>query len=411
MSAGEEAFVEILKDLVDGARELLRVMPSCDGEEPLKRLAQMQHQVDGLTAAAVGRARHRRVTWGRIGSILGISEDTARHRHSERYILRRISRLTRSTQQPCSLASLFSTPAATATTTPEGGSGPLAPPAPTEPAVPAGETAEPIAPSSPAYNRLAPILSMLLRTAQLPNKEVSQRIGCSASYLSRILSGDRVPTWTLTQKFAQVCGADPSVLRKVWESQKLSEKDRDATVTQHGTTRMPAAQRLRTAVETLHTKAGRPAAQHLAVASRWTLDTADIAALLEGEVLPTDEVLLAFVRLLGGDLAYFTTLLSDARYEAGMQQTPRQPPPPPAHPPAHAGGTAPLGGLDETMEAFSAAFTAQDPLEGARARLLSKAARRSAAPAEPAAVPIPSPGGTRTRAAVLGRMPPRALWA
>ncbi|MEU0250458.1 helix-turn-helix transcriptional regulator [Streptomyces sp. NPDC006235] len=50
---------------------------------------------------------------------------------------------------------------------------------------------------------------MLIRTAQLTNKEVSSRIGCSPSYLSRILSGERVPTWELTRKFAHACGADP----------------------------------------------------------------------------------------------------------------------------------------------------------------------------------------------------------
>ncbi|XIE81615.1 helix-turn-helix domain-containing protein [Streptomyces sp. SBR177] len=50
---------------------------------------------------------------------------------------------------------------------------------------------------------------MLIRTSKLTNKEVSKKIGCSASYLSRILSGERVPTWTLTRNFAQVCGADP----------------------------------------------------------------------------------------------------------------------------------------------------------------------------------------------------------
>ncbi|MFI6376543.1 helix-turn-helix domain-containing protein [Streptomyces sp. NPDC050546] len=54
---------------------------------------------------------------------------------------------------------------------------------------------------------------MLIRTAQLTNKEVSSRIGCSSSYLSRILSGERVPTWALTRKFAQTCGADPEVPR------------------------------------------------------------------------------------------------------------------------------------------------------------------------------------------------------
>ncbi|MFE3032469.1 hypothetical protein ACFXKY_12545 [Streptomyces canus] len=50
-----------------------------------------------------------------------------------------------------------------------------------------------------AYNRLSPILSALIHTAQLAHKQVSARIGCSASSPSRILSGRRVPTWAMTR--------------------------------------------------------------------------------------------------------------------------------------------------------------------------------------------------------------------
>jgi hypothetical protein len=58
-----------------------------------------------------------------------------------------------------------------------------------------GEGPEQSAPSEPAraaFDRLSPILSMLVRTAQLSTMEGSSRIGGSASYLSRILPGERV---------------------------------------------------------------------------------------------------------------------------------------------------------------------------------------------------------------------------
>ncbi|SNX88564.1 hypothetical protein SAMN06272735_9025 [Streptomyces sp. TLI_55] len=74
-----------------------------DGEEPLRRIAQLQEQLDGLTAAMVGRARYRRITWATVSNIMGISEDTARHR----YVLRRIARFNRSETAPTSLAALF----------------------------------------------------------------------------------------------------------------------------------------------------------------------------------------------------------------------------------------------------------------------------------------------------------------
>lgn len=95
-TAGDELICELARDIQDGARDLARLLPSLDGEEPLHRITQLQEQLDGLTAAAVGRARFRRVTWAVVSSALGISEDTARHRYTDRTILRRLARFNRS---------------------------------------------------------------------------------------------------------------------------------------------------------------------------------------------------------------------------------------------------------------------------------------------------------------------------
>ncbi|MFI9297550.1 helix-turn-helix domain-containing protein [Streptomyces gardneri] len=377
--------VEILKDLQDGARELLRALPGCDGEEPLRRIAQMQEQLDGLTAAAVGRARHRRVTWGKISSILQISEDTSRRRFTDRYILRRVARFTRSAGMPDSVVGLYS---AQPPIGPEG-----SPPAPVtaessrSPAAGTDEPSEPAQgaePSGAAYNRLAPILSMLIRTSQLSIKEVSEKIGCSASYLSRLLSGERVPTWDLTRKFARVCGADPDVLRSVWESQKLSQRSRDATVVDFDGNPMPATERLRTAVQTLHLKAGRPAPHDIAVASRWTLGIHAVASVLEGESLPDGEVLGHFVRLLGGKSRYFEDLLLNAQRELESRSTPHSPLSHASEPTSQGdteGETAPPtgDGLDEVLKKFSTVFAEQDPVEDGRARILQKMAQKGSA--------------------------------
>ncbi|WP_425541303.1 helix-turn-helix domain-containing protein [Streptomyces rimosus] len=39
----------------------------------------------------------------------------------------------------------------------------------------------------------------------------------SSSYLSRIMSGERFPSWDATARLARACGADPAVLCKIWE--------------------------------------------------------------------------------------------------------------------------------------------------------------------------------------------------
>ncbi|MFH8939470.1 helix-turn-helix domain-containing protein [Streptomyces griseosporeus] len=390
-TSGDELLSEIARDIQEGARDLARLLPSLNGEEPLQRIVQLREQLDGLTAAAVGRARHRRIPWTTISSVLGISEDTARHRYTDRYILRRLARFNRSQTPLTSLAGLF-TPAAPAAAAPPdppgenaggGESGDAGGDHSDGPDTPERSTQTEPAPA--AYNRLAPILSMLVRSAQLTNKEVSSRIGCSASYLSRILSGERVPTWELTRKFAHVCGADPDVLRTVWESEKLSDRspwpepDPDAPP-------LPAAEQLRAAIRTLHLRAGRPAPSDIAVASRWLLTAGTIASLLECTVLPPRDLLQNFVLLLGGDVDHFTQLLDDAHREATrgthLLQAPAPPDPTPSlprhapqAPPAHAPRQP--AGPDSVMKTFSKVLTEERTVEDGRARLLHKLAEES----------------------------------
>ncbi|MFE7354693.1 helix-turn-helix domain-containing protein [Streptomyces sp. NPDC057543] len=139
-------------------------------------------------------------------------------------------------------------------------------------------------PSGAAFNRLAPVLSMLARASQLPLKDLSSRTRCSASYLSRVLSGERTPTWTLTERFARACGADSSVLRTVWESERLREKE---PVSLPEDASLPAGARLLNALNTLHVRAGRPTPYDISVASRWRLAVEEVAPVLEGAQIPS----------------------------------------------------------------------------------------------------------------------------
>lgn len=229
---------------------------------------------------------------------------------------------------------------------------------------------------------------MLIRTAHITNKEISSRIGCSASYLSRILSGERVPTWELTRRFAQACGADPEVLRAVWESEKLRYKTGTPAPSPDATA-MTAAEHLRAAIHTLHLRAGRPAPNAIAVASRWVLTTGTVASLLEATVLPPRDVLHTFVQLLGGDTEHFSQLLDNAHHEAERDTTLLQPPttaadlpsPTPTAPEEH---TAPQPapkptGPDAVMKTFSKVLTEDHTIEDGRARLLHKLSKKTPA--------------------------------
>lgn len=426
-SAGDELTAELAKDIQDGARELARLLPSLNGDDPLRRVAQLHEQIEGLTAAIVGRARYRRVTWSTISTILRISEDTARHRYTERFILRRLARFNRTGMPLTSLTRLFTSAAPHGSGSRDrGGSTPLGESG--ETGTDRGEGPDQSAPTEPsgaAFNRLSPILSMLVRTAQLSNKEVSRRIGCSASYLSRILSGERLPTWELTHKFAQACGADPDVLRTVWESEKLSDKDRDPAPADPDAPALPAADRLRAAVHTLHLRAGRPAPSDVAVASRWLLSTSAVASILEGTLLPHPDVLATFVRVLGGDVLHFSRLLDEARHEATCgtrllpspahhtsspgpaQDTPA--PPTPSLPLQPSAANAAGEHLAEHIAAFSKVFTEDETVEDGRARLLDKLAEQHKHASEAGARPGSGRGTGRLGAAHAPADPRPAL--
>ncbi|SHM43261.1 helix-turn-helix domain-containing protein [Actinacidiphila paucisporea] len=72
-----------------------------------------------------------------------------------------------------------------------------------------------------ARSHLAPVLRQLHRARGMPLRALAARLGIPAADTAAILSGERFPGWSLTERFAQACGADPLVLRKVWEDARL----------------------------------------------------------------------------------------------------------------------------------------------------------------------------------------------
>ncbi|MFC8349589.1 helix-turn-helix domain-containing protein [Streptomyces sp. NPDC057280] len=101
------------------------------------------------------------------------------------------------------------------------------PPPDPEPAAPDdGEPAPaqpPVGPALRAANQLATVLSKLQVASGIPLRQLGLRTQVSASYLSRVLSGEKFPTWDLTAKLARALGADYDVVRRVW----LAERERN----------------------------------------------------------------------------------------------------------------------------------------------------------------------------------------
>jgi transcriptional regulator with XRE-family HTH domain len=296
---------------------LLRQMQDDDTEQILEQVLQMRTRLDSLTAGLVGRARLRQATWANIGLALSVSADTARHRYTDNYIVRRLKQVGHLPSVPSSLRALYEEPARHLTSSP----------ADTGEAIP-----DEIEAAGAAYNRLAPVLSMLARASELPLHELARQSRCSASYLSRMLSGHRVPSWRITEQFARACGADPVVLRKVWETEQLRRRQPRGPAAGENeidsldgiSTRAQALQRLMTALRTLHVRAGQPTAQQICITSRWRLQAAQVTDVLDGAAMCDWPTLSQLVQAMGGSVDYFHPLWQAATED---RDQPAEPPP------------------------------------------------------------------------------------
>ncbi|GAA1259892.1 hypothetical protein GCM10009665_57410 [Kitasatospora nipponensis] len=269
-------------------RELSEPTLQPDGHDSLLLLSvQLRTQLDALTAGLVHRARQRRTAWAKVATSLGMSEDGARHRFRPDNISHRLAQFAR--QRPVSTEP---GPPNALTSVRTGSQPPL-----------------PDVDARPAYNRLAAVLSMLVRATQQSQRELSIKSGCSASYLSRVLKGERVPTWQLTERLVRACGADPAVVRSVWEAERLREYDARRSAPSPADLRPEAAMdALRSALGTQHVRAGTLTAYDIAVATGWSLTPDHVTALIAGQDLGDWGAITHLLHVLGGDITYFRSL-------------------------------------------------------------------------------------------------------
>ncbi|MFD3580811.1 helix-turn-helix domain-containing protein [Streptomyces sp. NPDC058644] len=234
-------------------------------EELLRCAAELAREVEYYTAAAVQDARSQGADWERVASAAGVSPATARNRWAESEVQRRMAH--RASQR-------------------SGGR-----PAP---AAREGETGRVLSPAAErAAKKVAAALSHLHRRSGLTIREVAEQTSLSPSYISRILSGERTPTWPVVCDLAELCGGDAAELSLLWESAHgMSAPARPAIG--------DAVARLRAALRGLYLAAGGPEVTQLRSASRGVLTAQSITDMLEGELVPGWEATSALVTALGG---------------------------------------------------------------------------------------------------------------
>lgn len=288
-----------LSQIADKAREILLALedPGTEPTAPLEQMVRLQVVAEHLTPHMVARTKQRGASWERIGALLGMSKDTARKKWS--LPVRRGLAPQRTVPAPPRTAG----PTALVPADPDSaGDG-----ADRHPPAPRGSAAAPALPLL-AGQDLATVLSSLQRASGLSLRTLASRTGMSPSFLSRMMSGERFPSWQRTAALARACGADPEVLRRVWEAANARRDNQ------------PRPASLAAALRFLHLRAGSPTPWAIAVTSGGELDQHVIADLLAGDATGLWPEVQRLVQLLDGEPAYFLPL-----WEAEAAEHPTEP--------------------------------------------------------------------------------------
>ncbi|WP_055696734.1 MULTISPECIES: helix-turn-helix domain-containing protein [Streptomyces] len=269
----------------------------------LERAEAIRRELDIYTAAAVQDARHRGEKWEAVGQAAHVAPETARARWGPERVARMIDRHANEKRMA---------PA-------RQGRGRLAP-------HPDGESRRTFPPAeesggirdADSVGQLASALSQLQADSPLTIKEVAESTRLSASFISRVLSGDRIPSWDLVCSLAVLFEADPADLRVLFEAA-------------HGIAaplRQPAVgaiAQLHAAVRGLYLAAHSPSAEQIERRSRRAVSAAVARRTLAGVDVPEWEVLAALIAALGGRPADVKPLWEAVHYAFLMCDDPRLP--------------------------------------------------------------------------------------
>lgn len=341
-------------------RDLQRALstPTPDAEQPLERLLQLQRRIEQLLPPVIGRTKRMGASWEVVGRLLGMSKDTVRKKFSSSVVQRALSRPHVKVSAP--------RPAPQSAPPPTG-----APPsaasftsscvvAQADPVDSADEGSADPAPEhgGPGPLDFACVLSNLQRASGYSLRALSKRTSLSPSFLSRAMNGERFPSWEATASLARACGADPEVLRKVWEDAEV-RRSRKAT----------KPEGLASALRHLHLRAGSPTPWSVYVNSGYALSQELVTALLEGTTAGSWEDVQILVQTLDGEYTYFEPLWHQAlkvSSETGSETAPAAPPP--------VSGSGPAARVEDLIAAFG--------------KVLSTAGNRTPSPGRPRPTPI-----------------------
>ncbi|WCL83144.1 helix-turn-helix domain-containing protein [Streptomyces sp. JCM 35825] len=164
----------------------------------LERAEAIRRELDIYTAAAVQDARHRGEKWESVAKAAHVAPETARARWGPERVARMMD--LHANEKRAAPARWRGLQTARPADGPEDTADDLG-----------GEVVSPA-------SQLASALTQLQTVSGLTIREVADSTMLSPSFISRVLSGDRLPTWDLTCSLAILFGADPAELRVLFEA-------------------------------------------------------------------------------------------------------------------------------------------------------------------------------------------------
>ncbi|MFH8804908.1 helix-turn-helix domain-containing protein [Streptomyces sp. NPDC017936] len=267
-------------------------------ETLLERAEVIRRELDIYTAAAVQDARYRGEKWDAVAKAAHVAPETARARWGPERVARMMD--LHANDKRAAPARWRGSPPARLADPSESTAGDLG-----------ADVVSPV-------GHLASALTELQVSSGLTIREVADATMLSPSFISRVLSGDRLPTWDLTCSLARLFNAEAAELRVLFEAAH--------GMTAHG--RQPVAvaiAQLHAAVRGLHRAAKSPSAERIEQLSSKKVTALEARRVLAGIDVPEWEVLAALVSALGGRPYDFKPLWEAVHYTFLMCDDPRLP--------------------------------------------------------------------------------------
>ncbi|MEU5599151.1 helix-turn-helix transcriptional regulator [Streptomyces sp. NPDC020298] len=238
----------------------------------LERAEAMRRELDIYTAAAVQDARHRGEKWESVARAAHVAPETARARWGpERVARMMVLHANDKRAAPARWRAVRSKSAG------DGGE---------DQAIERGEAASPV-------SQLASALTQLQVASGKTIREVADLAMLSPSFISRVLSGDRLPTWDLVCALSEIFDSDPAELRVLFEAAHGMTTPQRQPVT-------AAIEQLHATVRGLHLAAKSPSAERIEALSAKAVSAKAARRVLAGLDIPEWEILSALVCALGG---------------------------------------------------------------------------------------------------------------